>query len=312
MLFNSTHGKRILQKFRVDNGRIVTNEPFWQPKHMDASIQKQKSSTLTVQSLFLTRNCQYIPGLTADDDHKIVHFFSSGLLQTLRQCTEVNYKRCEGILRNRSKFTCVGLLATPCLRSLTLMTSPKNFSNVGRMIRKAPKVSIKQLHSLLHPRVAIRMYCHHHTFKKRCRADNLSLEPNLFSVIVQPHTVIPVIWVCNDWIRLKVPVRNLILIMLSPILIEDFGLRWYVHLGHGTNESIRLRPIRQITHPILKMGCIDRNSLSGPISCTSLYRSNRCSKLIYLSVLNVLNVLRTVKETLYNPGARLYPSLMST
>ena len=45
---------------------------------------------------------------------------------------------------------------------------------------------------------------------------------------------------------------------------------------------------------------------------SNIYRSNRCSKLIYLFVLSVLNVLRTVMETLKNAGARLYPSLMST
>ena len=73
----------VLQQFRVNNGRIVTDELLWQPKHMDASNQKQRSSILTVQSLFLTRDCQYIPGWTADDDHEIVHLFSSGLLQTL-------------------------------------------------------------------------------------------------------------------------------------------------------------------------------------------------------------------------------------
>ena len=100
--------------------------------------------------------------------------------------------------------------------------------------------------------------------------------------------------------------------MRSPILIENFGLSWYVHLGHGTNESFGLMPIPKVTHPSLKMGCIARNSLTGPISCTSLYRSNGCSKLIYLFVLSVLNVLRTVVETLKNGGARLYPSLMST
>ena len=61
VLFNSTHGKQLLQKFRVDDGRIVTNELFWQPKHMDASIQKQRSSTLTVQSLFLTRVANTYP-----------------------------------------------------------------------------------------------------------------------------------------------------------------------------------------------------------------------------------------------------------
>ena len=99
--------------------------------------------------------------------------------------------------------------------------------------------------------------------------------------------------------------------MLSPILIENFGLRRYVHLGHGTNESFRLRPIQQMTHPSLKMGCIARKSLTEPISCTSLYRSNRCSKLIYLFFLSALNVLRTVVETLKNGGARLYPSLRS-
>ena len=60
------------------------------------------------------------------------------------------------------------------------------------------------------------------------------------------------------------------------------------------------------------MGCIARNSLTGPISCTSLYRSNRCSKVIYHFLLSVLNVLRTVVETLKNGGARLYSSLMST
>ena len=100
--------------------------------------------------------------------------------------------------------------------------------------------------------------------------------------------------------------------MLSPILIENFGLRWYVHLGHGTNESFRLRPIQQMIHSSLKMGCIARYSLTGPISCTLLYRSNGCSKFIYLFVLSVLNVLRNVVETLKNGGARLYPSLMST
>ena len=100
--------------------------------------------------------------------------------------------------------------------------------------------------------------------------------------------------------------------MLSPILIENFGLRWYVHLGHGTNESFRLRPIQQMTPLSLKMGCIARTSLTRPISCTSLYGSNRCSKLIYLFVLSVLNVQRTVVETRKNAGARLYPSLMST
>ena len=67
-----------------------------------------------------------------------------------------------------------------------------------------------------------------------------------------------------------------------------------------------------MTHPSLKMGCIARNSLTGPISCTSLYKSNRCSKLIYLFVLTVLSVLRTVMETLKNGWAKLYPSLMST
>ena len=100
--------------------------------------------------------------------------------------------------------------------------------------------------------------------------------------------------------------------MLSPILIENFGLRWYINLGHGTNESFRLRPIRRMTHLGLKMGCIARNSVTGPIGCTSLCRSNRCSKLIYLIVLSVLNVLSAVVETLKNGGARLYPSLMST
>ena len=67
-----------------------------------------------------------------------------------------------------------------------------------------------------------------------------------------------------------------------------------------------------MTHPSLKQGCIARNSLSGPISCTSLYSSNRCSKLIYPFVLSVLNALRTVMETLKNGGGRLYPSLMCT
>ena len=100
--------------------------------------------------------------------------------------------------------------------------------------------------------------------------------------------------------------------MLSPILIENFGLRWYLQLGHGTNESFRPQPIQQMTHPSLKMDCIAGSSPTGPISCTSLYRSNRCSKLIYLFVLSVLNVLRTVVETLRNGGARLYSSLMST
>ena len=94
--------------------------------------------------------------------------------------------------------------------------------------------------------------------------------------------------------------------MLSPILIENFSLRWYFHLGNGTNESFRLRPIRQMTHPSLKTGCIARNSLTGPISCTSL------SKLIYLFVVSVLNVQSTVVETLKNRGARLYRSLLST
>ena len=55
-----------------------------------------------------------------------------------------------------------------------------------------------------------------------------------------------------------------------------------------------------------------RNSLTEPISSASLYRSNRCSKLVYLLVLFVLNVLRFVMETLKNGGARLYLSLMST
>ena len=100
--------------------------------------------------------------------------------------------------------------------------------------------------------------------------------------------------------------------MLSPILMENFGLRWYVHLGHGTNESFRLRPIRQMTHPSLKMGCVARNSFTGLICCISLYRSNRCSKRISISALSVLNVLSTVVETLKNGAPRLYPSLMST
>ena len=57
------------------SNRIVTKELFWQPKHVDASIQKQRSSILTVQSLLLTRDCQYMAGLTAEDDHEIGQLF---------------------------------------------------------------------------------------------------------------------------------------------------------------------------------------------------------------------------------------------